>query len=362
MDTSLPHSDPPNHVSNVLLPLHHALSLQLTWRCNARCRFCGLKCSPESAVTMELEVFEKILEEVCAERPRVTHIELTGGEIFTEFELLEAVAHRIHAKGLPYAPITNCFWASSVEKAKRMLARLPGIWQIVFSHDSHHREFIPERFMVNAMTACRELGIHFFITCGYFEGERPGLHLFGPEAAAILAKGEGCDYHFYPALDIGRARTDCRDEVPYSYCDGPCLLMSRLEVTPDGTYGACCIATRAVDGGLVPLMMGSAREHTEPEMCRLFKQTPLYVALATIGPLQLYRRVMAGSNEPEPDFRSICSPCIELCTLPDCAHRVEEVLLRDNLWPVIAKRMYDFYQVPASELPIPEGALGAPAR
>lgn len=70
---------------NLISPMH--ATIEVTNKCNLKCKHCYLEASPEKKKMLSLEKFKKVLHEL--EENMVVNIEFTGGELFVNPEIYE---------------------------------------------------------------------------------------------------------------------------------------------------------------------------------------------------------------------------------------------------------------------------------
>ncbi|MEQ8820517.1 MAG: radical SAM protein [Sumerlaeia bacterium] len=310
-------AQPATHPTNRPKPLHESIGVQLTWRCNAECAFCGTWSGPANRATMDLAVLERLVESLAGARPRLKHVELTGGEPFVVPDLLRAAGRLLHGVGLPYTIVTNGFWARDDKEVARWAGELPGLQRFVVSTDRWHRSYVPESRVVALLRGCASSGIEGFLSYSYARDEEPGLALLDPEVRAALESGPLLGWHFCPAVDVGRARRDCVEEVPASQADGPCHVLGNMMVRPDGRVFACCVAGSYFSGGaaMEALSVGRADEPEGEERWRArFLSSPLIEGLRERGPLAMLRE--RGIVAEAETFTSQCGACakLQLCS------------------------------------------------
>jgi hypothetical protein len=325
------------HPTNRALPLHGGIIIQLTWRCNARCAFCGTNSSPTVKAALDAITLRKVIAGLAIRPGR--YVELTGGEPFLEWELLVQAAEQLSAAHIPFTIVSNGFWGTSLEVARGKLAALPGLERIVLSGDRYHSEYVPESRLAHIVRAAGELGIEAFLSWCFARGEEPGPQLLGEELRALVATGAaGC--HYCPVMDLGRARIDCPEDVIETELEGACSILSKMTVSPEGKYFACCVAPTAAPGGGEALALGTCADGDEEVMHRRFLASPLLVMIAALGPAEVLRLL----GEPVGDHRSICGACFRLQQVHDLSRRTEELARDGALLRRLRATMRDLYK------------------
>lgn len=90
--------------------------------------------------------------------PSIRLVILTGGECFTLGEWLYEILPFIHESGRYSRIVTNGSWATSSEKADKIVQRLLdcGLMEINFSTGDSHQKFVPLECVINAVEACQK--------------------------------------------------------------------------------------------------------------------------------------------------------------------------------------------------------------
>lgn len=91
--------------------------------------------------------------------PNISHVVLTGGECFLLGDDLADIIQYIHSKKLSSRVVTNGYWASSKESAKKILSGLKalGLSEVNFSTGDEHQEFVHIEKVINGIIASLEL-------------------------------------------------------------------------------------------------------------------------------------------------------------------------------------------------------------
>ncbi len=121
--------------------------LLLTDRCPACCEACYLNLPGEEHACMNVETALRIWRELQEASPHGCRVHLTGGEPFTRWSLLIAVARQGSAAGLgPLEKVeTNGFWARDKALIRERLTALDraGMKKLSISADPFHQQFVP---------------------------------------------------------------------------------------------------------------------------------------------------------------------------------------------------------------------------
>ena len=132
-----------------------AISLITTYKCTAACNGCCFNCTPHKSESMSLAKMKELIDEVCLDFPAIKLGILTGGECFTLGEDLYTIIQYMHDKGLHTRIVTNGYWATSIEKANRILSRLKsiGLDEINFSTGDCHQQWVSIDCVINGVIA-----------------------------------------------------------------------------------------------------------------------------------------------------------------------------------------------------------------
>lgn len=117
----------------------------ITYDCNLSCPHCFYFPKKNSPPAISVQRVKEIILSMKDSRP-VKTVHFTGGEPFLYYDsLLEMIkfAQQLGVKRITCS--TNCFWANSINKARRLIAELKeaGLTWFLISADSFHQERIP---------------------------------------------------------------------------------------------------------------------------------------------------------------------------------------------------------------------------
>ncbi|EMF0060614.1 radical SAM protein [Enterococcus hirae] len=137
----------------------------MTFACNAKCAECCFECSPQNPVFLKKEDIQNIIDRI-AEIPTINFIVWTGGEVFFYYNLLKFGISYAFEKGIKSRVVSNGYWASSQEKAKKKLVPLVenGLVELNISTGDNHQEYISFERVMNAILAGIDLGVFSVVT------------------------------------------------------------------------------------------------------------------------------------------------------------------------------------------------------
>jgi hypothetical protein len=133
--------------------------LLLTYRCNAQCAHCLTESGPDKQERLELATAKAIIFEGAKVGKRF--LVMSGGEpMLYPDEVAELTRHSA-SYGFIVCLGTNASWATSLNRAREVLARLQdlGLTALFPSSTTFHAKFVPPERVLYAKEACDDLGI-----------------------------------------------------------------------------------------------------------------------------------------------------------------------------------------------------------
>ncbi|MDD4132711.1 MAG: radical SAM protein, partial [Methanocorpusculum sp.] len=109
------------------------ICIDLTERCNIRCRHCILDVN-EPGKPPGWAVIERLITEA-ADLQEIQEIAFVGGEPFLEYQTLVKSVALCRRKGLRSSVVTNGYWAKNATAANKMLGELDGLTTLSVSTD-----------------------------------------------------------------------------------------------------------------------------------------------------------------------------------------------------------------------------------
>jgi MoaA/NifB/PqqE/SkfB family radical SAM enzyme len=236
----------------------NALALKISRRCPVGCEFC---CDPRDFDTNKLTVEEMsrwIAEAMDAVPNLLGIVSFTGGDPFVHVEDILRVGRVSAGYGLDMALITSAYWASSYDKARRILERLREVRLARFSlsADPSHQVRVPIQNVKNALKAAMDLGLVGHVV-GTFESTADRVE-------AYLGMPAPAGYIFLSKVVAPYGWASSRDLTVTDYGITPDLSGWRcyrvhghdILVQPNGDVLPCCSTTNTVN----PLKLGNLRE------------------------------------------------------------------------------------------------------
>ncbi len=310
-------------------PFLRNVGMLLTYHCQAACAHCILRAGPDRHEEIKLDDARRWIRDIAAYRDRyVCVLSLTGGEPFSNLDLLRSVMQHAVDAGLYVSVVTNGFWATTKESAKQLLQRLPKICFLSVSTDAYHQEYVPFDRVQNAIWAARECNIPYYVTIVTDNRDDPDYRRVHSE---LLKSTPADEIRTGVVFPVGRAlemqdqlRFKMRNEPPREACQAassPCIF-------PDGRVLGC-IGPLLELGDDQPLFLGNAHETPLPEIFDRSESNVILHALRLWGPYRLFTMLRATGLEtrlPKTFVEgSTCNACYVLMAIPEVRDALKEL-------------------------------------
>lgn len=309
----------------------HALVIEYTTRCNARCGMCYQAAGPRGSdllgrATLEDAVVEQVIREAAEIEAIGPRLHVTGGEGFLRADLLL----RMIAVGrdVGYAELTtttNAYWARDPAAARETCtrAREAGMTGMEISWDFWHEPFIRADAVSNCLEACLESGIeaNLRLLSSRSHSYHDALARLRPDALACAAR-----ITCAPVLPTGRATIEVGVAEAYRQgsLDDTCHGMLNLTVNAVGNVSPCCAG---LDQVREPYF-GNVRERPLRQLVQALDRSLLARILVFRGPGAL-AKMLAAAGAPVPgDHAGICHLCWSIFASPERVRIIEDALAR----------------------------------
>jgi MoaA/NifB/PqqE/SkfB family radical SAM enzyme len=258
-------------------------------------------------------------------------LSLTGGEPFSNLNLLRAVMEYAAEKKFYISLVTNGFWGTSQEKAVQLLKSLPQICFLSISTDIYHQEFIPLENVKNVIRAATGCDIPFYVSVITENREDPEYRRIHAELRELVDDPDKIRTGI--TFPVGRA-ADMKDDLKFCMSSEPCpevcQAASSPVIFPDGrVYG--CIGPLIDLKDEQPLYLGNLREHTVAEIFDRAETNTVLHALRLWGPARLHALLVeAGLGDRLPTAfvsDSACQACHIMLSDPavrEWLHQLEQ--------------------------------------
>lgn len=300
------------------------MSLVLTNRCNASCLHCSTSCGPDRTDSLtRAQIFSAMDQAAAIPSTDRLAFFLTGGELFLDLPLLEAVVRHGAGLGALVTCVTNAYWASSDEKARAILTRLKhaGLGSFAVSTSRFHQQFVKRSRVQRALSIGRELGI----TCALKYVRHPSDDLNTDEIrewATAAGATEVEDFTLLPYLRDG----EMLDETSYvrteGLPEGTCPSQI-LTVREDGNSFSCC-----TPGAYTPLLsLGNLSTDSLSDLRDRFYLGEVQSILREEGPASLAREVIrrGHGSRLRDRYTNVCDLCTHLMNDAQCGGAVRDI-------------------------------------
>lgn len=313
------------------------LGIQLTRKCNLKCKHCcqgGLDRSAVVPQNIALNFVKQASEIECEQ------IGITGGEVFLERDLLRVVVDECYKHNIQCTVLTSGFWGKTPQIAKSYLKEMPGMTNLAISYDEWHAEFVSSKQVVNCLQSALDLGKKVSICSSYLKGGKESQidwlkNSFGDEIIKHI------DIKMQPVLLHGDAEKNFKqcDLFQYDLWNSKCTAIHKPLLAPDGTVYACCGASQDIPGDHF-LNLGSIHNAS---LCEIRDRTEKNMALQAIrfdGPGGL-AKALGISIDINLAPKDICDICILLCNKYSSSQINDKLSDKTNyLRSIAVKRLY----------------------
>jgi MoaA/NifB/PqqE/SkfB family radical SAM enzyme len=298
------------------MPFLRNIGFIMTYKCQIACSHCIVEAGPHRKEEILLSDATNWIQQTALYRSGyIKVLSLTGGEPFYNIAHLEKLSTFGEKCGLLVSVVTNAFWASTQEKAIRIIKDLPAIKMLAISTDVYHQKYVPFERVKNAVFAAKECGIPYNIAVTTEnEDDEEYIKILNNlkeitdvdtiKTAATLPTGRALKKLDTLIHQISK-------EPPISACSAG----SSPIVLPNGRVIACC-------GPLIrlrtshPLLLGNLQENSLREILDNAELNPILHAIRIWGPKKLISIIKeAGLNQYLPEIYikdSVCNACYSL--------------------------------------------------
>ncbi len=345
----------------------HSLVFSVTYKCPIKCKFCGVNAGPHRRGKMSLEMMKGLIDEACA-LGTIELIVFTGGEPFLlGKDLYKAIEYAAN-KELLTRIVTNAYWATSPEKAFKVLSELKkaGLTEINYSCDDFHQEFIPLERIKWASEAAAEVGIPALIASKGIKNSRimPEYleEFFGKK---LTAYKEGCKnptnfvYTYGATIPVGWESENLSEEDllwpnDEDNWNKPCKsVLESIVVDSDGNLSICC----GIGSVEVPeTAIGNVFEKPMADLILEANNDLIVNWLALQGPYGIMKFIQSRAPDIpfKPRYVNVCHLCHDIfsreetrAALSPTALEVIPVLGLERAW--VENNREQFTKLPSEE-------------
>lgn len=287
-----------------------SLTVVITLRCSARCEHCVTCSSPSRSEEIDPELAGRAVEEAAA---RGLSIVLSGGEPMLCPELVCDLAIRARRFNVSVAVYSNGFWATSQDKADRIVIQLvsAGVDTLLLSTDVFHLPYVPVDRVETACWAAIDRGMYCEVAV-----PSPANDAVTTSLIARVKRLKGVVVKVHGVARTGRAQALDAGVFWHSVPDRPCTVFGQLALIPSGKLYACCAGSiNFCDDS--PLCAGDYGESDLPSLIGRLEAVPLLTDIQEYGPLRAALREATRNGKFAirlvESYTDICSACRDVC-------------------------------------------------
>jgi hypothetical protein len=302
-----------------------------------------MRSGPERTGELSESDMVKILDGVLAEAKHIKVVVFAGGEPLLLGDALLAGIRTVKKYGAITRVVTNGYWATSLDEARRVVKMLrdAGLDEMNISSDDHHLPYISLQRVRYAYQASRELD---FLSVAIANCGGPMSHLTPEALEAELAPLGAMDRRYNPdgtaimqawtpgtqkvlmsnspLQRIGRGIDKIADEeLPAGYPDlpdrGGCPWALRsAAISPSGHLLSCC--GFELDGNPA-LDYGDLKSQPAADLLDAADDDVVTNLIGILGPpklMDLLKRQWPDEVKFDKDYRSYCEVCWDLVHVP----------------------------------------------
>jgi len=335
------------------------LTILSTYKCTAACRECCFESSPRVKGFIPAERILQYIDDAALTFPTLRVVVFSGGECFLLGKNLDAAIARAHARGLSVRCVTNGYWATTPERARKRLVELKaaGLTELNLSTGDEHQAFVPYERIVNAAIEAAEQDISALIIVeGCQEArftyqsavneERLAAFISQNPKAKNLRVMNNVWMTFHADNSITQSK-DVREKINSdSFRDGGCQnILQNIVVTPHEQLASCCGLTME---HIPELKLGSLKERPMGELYQSQFNDFLKIWIAVDGPHRIWDwvREKDPSIEINEDAVHMCHACATIHQNPQIRtalekhyrEKIPDVMFRFSLQASMAKK------------------------
>jgi organic radical activating enzyme len=296
-----------------------SIGLIITDNCPVGCKHCISDNKANTEPEIELSILYSRIDKIAA-FDSFKLVTITGGEPFYAFEKLNKIIAYITKKNLKTSVVTSAYWATSIEKTRRLINKLKdaGIYAITISADLYHQEKIPVSNIANVVDACNDLDIISSIAFTKSIHEKADKLLIKKIKESLSDQSDE-SFHLMQGgmLNSGRALVNniFNKKLVESNKDNSLICQSIGKIIrADGKLAVCCGADLPDDS---PFIIGNTDNETVVTLQKKIADNYLVPFIETFGLVQMIEMLKKAhftididTNEMHP--ANICNLCIKL--------------------------------------------------
>jgi MoaA/NifB/PqqE/SkfB family radical SAM enzyme len=313
-----------------------------------RCPHCIVEAGPHRKEEMTLEdAINWILEAKKYKNGYIVGLALTGGEPFQNLDKLTRISDLADEVGFTVSAVTNSFWASSKEKANKIIQKVPAVRALGFSTDEYHQKAVPIEYVENAIWAAK-MNLRLY-NIGVCTDNREDLE-FKKTIKLLREMGEEDNTRVAFTFPVGRGQTcDLSHKTSSEPSAGGCSMAGSPIIFPNGKVIACIGPVITLPPGH-PLFLGDLKKESLNDILERAEMNPILHIIRIWGPKRLFLLLkeqhydnLLPTNYVE---ESICDCCYKLLSDKKIVDVLEDVIIDKKLIELTAYGRLNYFNEP----------------
>jgi MoaA/NifB/PqqE/SkfB family radical SAM enzyme len=297
-----------------------AITLLLTYDCNAACEHCYYHSKPGRTGYITPEEARSYFDTIVKSWGRLSIVKILGGEPFVYYRPLLEIIRLASERGARVILLTNGVWGSSEKLADRVAQEMKqaGLSGAVIGASGFHAPFVPMEAATRAAAAANRRGIKAVIA-NYVLDSLEAHNEYDDESRRlaeickemdIFARTDHLDWQGRASgklVQLSSAKTN----IPTGTC--PNVLIGKIKERTNYAHGVSIDA-----GGWVTICHGIAIGNTKHEPLDeiISRYSPVNHPITSVirekGPIGLLDLPGAEAYKLEPKYKSLCHMCFDI--------------------------------------------------
>jgi len=298
------------------------LTIIPTYQCTSACKDCCFGSNPQIRGRLSQENVLKAISE--AAKSGIRLLVFSGGECFLLGKDLDAAIAYATQLGMVSRCVTNGYWATHEEVARRRLEELQnaGLTEINFSTGDMHQQFVPVERVINGCMSALALKMRCavmveirkdrkFTQTNLLSDARLNRILKGSVESSLFSVVESPWMPSEPGSVVDQDANLLVNATNVIARDRCTSVVSTFVLDPYGQVGACCGLTRH---RIPEMMLGSIEEHSLSSLIDSAINDFLKIWIYVEGPEKII--AWAAGKDPSIEWKDryahVCHACLAL--------------------------------------------------
>jgi len=297
------------------------------------CPHCIVEAGPHRKEEMPLEdAINWILEAKKYKNGYIVGLALTGGEPFQNLDKLSRISQTADELGFTVSAVTNSFWASSKERANKIIQKVSGVRALGFSTDEYHQKAVPIEYVENAIWAAK-MNLRLY-NIGVCTDNREDPK-FRKTINRLREIGEEDNIRVAFTFPVGRGQTcDLSHKTSSEPAEGCCTMAGSPITFPNGRVIACIGPVITLPPGH-PLFLGNLKNESLNDILERAEMNTILHLIRVWGPKKLFLLLkeqhydnLLPNNYVE---ESICDCCYKLLSNNKIVDVLKDIIIDKKL-------------------------------